>query len=199
MTDLRRSPIVAQVSQRGETGGRALETPIASSPESGTAKDAARRPPLAATLIATALGAGLLPLAPGTWGTLLAVPLAWALGRAGNLAFVAATIGISIVGSIAADVYCRYTRRHDNQQIVIDEVAGYLVTLLLVPRTIPNLVAAFFLFRLFDIWKPPPVRQVDRYVHGGFGVVADDLAAGVYGAIVLFGLHHFGALAWMHL
>ena len=160
---------------------------------------APRRPPLAATLIATALGAGLLPLAPGTWGTALAVPLAWALGRAGNLAFIAATIVISVGGSIAADVYCRSTRRHDNQQIVIDEVAGYLVTLSLVSRTLPNLLAGFVLFRLFDIWKPPPVRWVDRHVHGGFGVVADDLAAGVYGAFALLALHHFGALAWMHL
>jgi phosphatidylglycerophosphatase A len=152
------------------------------------------RPPLAATLIATALGAGFLPVAPGTWGTAVAVPLAWALDRAGQWVYLAAIVVISVVGSIAADVYCNATGRHDNQQIVIDEVAGYLVTVAFVPRTPVNLLVGFVLFRLFDIWKPPPVRWVDRHVHGGFGVVADDLAAGVYGALVMALLHRSGWL-----
>lgn len=154
------------------------------------------RPPLYATLIATVFGAGFLPVAPGTWGTAVAVPLAWALGRAGEWAFIAALIAISVIGSLAADVYCARTGRHDNQQIVVDEVAGYLLTLVAVPRTPVNLLVGFVLFRLFDIWKPPPVRWVDRHVHGGFGVVADDLAAGVYGAIILWLLHSAG---WLEL
>jgi phosphatidylglycerophosphatase A len=154
----------------------------------------ARRPPLWALLVATALGAGLVPLAPGTWGTLVAMPLAWWLGRMGEVAYLAAAVLVTVVGTIAADVYCRATGRHDNQQIVVDEVAGYLVTLAAVPRDLPDLVVGFALFRLFDIWKPPPVRAIDRRVHGGFGVVADDLAAGVYAALVLAALHYSGAL-----
>ena len=155
---------------------------------------AARRPPLWSTLLATALGAGLLPVAPGTWGTALAVPLAIGLDQLGPLAFVVGTVLVTIVGVIAADVYCRATAQEDNQQIVIDEVAGYLVTLLLVPRTPINLAAAFVLFRIFDIWKPPPVRAIDRHIHGGLGVVADDVAAGVYAAACLWLLDHFGLL-----
>ncbi len=164
---------------------------------SETQRAAPGRPPLGVLLIATALGAGLLPLAPGTWGTLVAVPIAFALDKLGELWFVAATVLISAVGSWAADVYCRCTGRHDNQQIVIDEVAGYLVTLAPVARTPVNLALGFVLFRLFDIWKPPPVRQVDRKVGGGFGVVADDLAAGVYAALCLWLLDHFHVAGWI--
>src|SRR5579871_2304443 len=108
-----------------------------------------RRPPLWATLIATALGAGLLPLAPGTWGTAAAVPLAWAVDRLGartgfgEWIFVGVLAIVTAIGSFAADVYCKATGKHDNQQTVIDEVAGYLLTLIAVPRTWPNLVLAF--------------------------------------------------------
>src|SRR5215468_9290263 len=102
------------------------------------------RPPLWALLIATALGAGLLPVAPGTWGTAVAVPLAWgidrAAGRFATCALIAALAVVTAVGSWAADVYCRATGRHDNQQIVIDEVAGYLLTVVAAPRTWPNLI-----------------------------------------------------------
>lgn len=144
-----------------------------------------QRPPLLVTLVATALGAGLLPGAPGTYGTLLAVPLAYGLMGLSPLALWLGAALVSGVGVWAADRYCELTGSHDNQQIVIDEVAGYLVTLLLVPRTPLNLLLAFLLFRLFDIWKPWPVRVVDRRVKGGFGVMADDLVAGVVSAIVL--------------
>lgn len=161
--------------------------------ESTDAKHASsrRRPPLWSLLVATALGAGLIPGAPGTWGTLVTIPLAWALGRLGTAAYLGGTALVTLVGILAADVYCRATRRHDNQQIVIDEVAGYLVTLAPVARTPANLLIGFVLFRIFDITKPPPVRWIDRRVHGGFGVVADDLGAGVYGAICLWLIDHF--------
>lgn len=149
------------------------------------------RPPVWALLVSTALGAGLIPGAPGTYGTIVTVPLAWALGRLGTPVYLAVTVLVAAVGSWAADVYCRATRRHDNQQIVIDEVAGYLVTLAPVARTPVNLLIGFVLFRLFDITKPPPVRWIDRRVGGGFGVVADDLGAGVYGAICLVLIDHF--------
>jgi phosphatidylglycerophosphatase A len=153
------------------------------------------RAPLGVTLLATALGAGLSPLAPGTMGTLVAVPLAWAVARAGSLWFWGATLVVSLIGTWASSAFQKAHGTDDDQRIVIDEVAGYFVTLLLVPRTGATLLLAFFLFRLFDIWKPYPVRLIDRHVGGGFGVMADDLAAGVYGALVLLGLWHFGLVA----
>lgn len=151
------------------------------------------RPSRLVVLVATALGAGLVPRAPGTCGTLVAVPLAALLAHLGPLWLWGGALAISVLGTWAAGVYCRVTGKEDNQQIVIDEVAGYLVTLLLVPGTALNLALGFGLFRLFDIWKPGPVRLIDRRVHGGFGVMADDLAAGVLGALTLWLLHRAGA------
>jgi phosphatidylglycerophosphatase A len=153
------------------------------------------RPSLVPTLIATSFGAGFSPVAPGTMGTLTAVPLAWALSLLPPWAFIVATVAVTVIGTWAASRFIAASGTHDDQRIVVDEVAGYLVTLLLVPKTWVHLGLAFFLFRLFDIWKPPPVRQVDEHVMGGFGVMADDLAAGVYGALVLLALDRFGVVA----
>jgi len=155
----------------------------------------AKRPSLLVTLVATVFGAGLSPKAPGTCGTVMAVPLAWGLDKLGQPAFLAGMVLVSVIGTLAAHAYVRATGKDDDQRIVIDEVAGYLVTLAPVARTPVHLALAFVLFRLFDIWKPQPVRWVDRHVGGGFGVMADDLAAGVYGAAVLFALDHFGVVA----
>lgn len=147
------------------------------------------------TLIATSFGSGLAPKAPGTFGTLTAVPLAYALSFAPNWAFWLAAFLVTVIGTWAASRFCAATGMHDDQRIVVDEVAGYLVTLLATARTPVHLALAFILFRLFDIWKPPPVRYIDDHVKGGFGVMADDLAAGVYGAAVLWLLDHFGVVA----
>ncbi len=122
---------------------------------------------------------------PGTMGTLVAVPLAYVVMGFGPLALWATTLVVTLVGTWAAGRFCRLTKTHDNQRIVVDEVAGYLLTLALVPRTPANLILAFVLFRLLDIAKPWPIRVVDRRVKGGFGVMADDLLAGLIGAVVL--------------
>ena len=155
------------------------------------------RASLPVRLIATSLGSGYSPIAPGTCGTLTAIPMAWGLAKLGPIAFGAGFLVITAIGTWAAELFCRASGKDDDQRIVVDEVAGYLLTLMPVAKTPINLALAFFLFRLFDIWKPPPVRWVDDHVHGGWGVMADDLAAGVYGAIVLFALNHFGAVAWI--
>ena len=155
------------------------------------------RPPLWATLIATAGGAGFSPVAPGTCGTLVAVPLAWALTRAGSLAFIVGTVVVTALGVWAASVFCRASGVDDDQRIVIDEVAGYMVTIALVPRGWVNLVIGVIVFRVFDIWKPGPVRLVDEKVHGGLGVMLDDIVAGVIGMLVMLGLHLAGVDAWL--
>jgi phosphatidylglycerophosphatase A len=138
-----------------------------------------------AALIATVLGVGYSPWMPGTMGTLAAVPLAYAVMGLGQPALWVTTVVVTLLGTWAAGRFCRLSGQHDNQRIVIDEVAGYLLTLALVPRTAANLVLAFVLFRVLDIAKPGPIRLVDRHVKGGFGVMADDLLAGLVGAVVL--------------
>lgn len=142
-------------------------------------------PPLVAA-IATFLFAGHSPVAPGTVGSLAALPLAYVLMGSGRLAMTLGVLVVTVLGTWAAGRYCEASGRHDNQRIVIDEVAGILITLWPVSRSLGNLLVGFLLFRLFDIWKPGPVRWIDRRVGGGFGVMADDLAAGVLVAILLW-------------
>jgi phosphatidylglycerophosphatase A len=148
--------------------------------------------------IATALGAGYSPIAPGTCGTAVAVPLAWAMGHLPWWQFLAITVGVTLIGVWAAATADRAWGTHDSGRIVIDEVAGYLVTVAFVDRT--NWIAlgiGFVVFRFFDIVKPPPVRWIDEKLPGGWGVVLDDIAAGVMGAVVMWALAHFGALAYL--
>ena len=146
-----------------------------------------------ARVIATAGFAGYAPIAPGTFGTLVAVPLAWAFAGLAPWAYLLATAGIIAIAIGAAGIADRSWGTHDSGRIVIDEVAGYLVTVALVDRSawLP-LAVGFVVFRVLDIVKPPPVRQLER-LPGGAGVVLDDVAAGVIGAAILFGLDAAGA------
>lgn len=148
--------------------------------------------------IATALGAGYSPIAPGTCGTAVTVPLALALAPLPLWQYVIVLVGITLIGIWAAERADRAWGSHDSGRIVIDEVAGYLTTVALVDRGhwVP-LVVGFVVFRVLDIGKPPPIRWLDRNVPGGFGVVIDDVAAGVLGMVIMLALDRFGALAWL--
>jgi len=136
---------------------------------------------------------GYSPVAPGTFGTLGAIPLYLALSRLPAVAYVAATCAFTALAMLAAQRAGRYWRVADASPIVIDEVAGYLVTMALVPFSWPAAVAGFLLFRVFDVLKPWPASAFDR-VKNGFGVVMDDLAAGVYAWAVLRALQHLGVI-----
>ena len=137
-----------------------------------------------ARLIATFFYVGYFPYAPGTLGTLAAIPLYYIVSGLPYylyILFVVLFIVISVWASgIAEGIY----GEKDPGYIVADEVSGYLVTMTLVPLTLTNVVIGFFLFRLFDIVKPPPSRQSER-LKGGLGVVMDDVVAGVYANILL--------------
>jgi len=149
-----------------------------------------------AKAIATALGAGYSPIAPGTCGTAVTVPLAFALAPLPLWQYVLVLIAITAVGIWAADRADRVWGTHDTGRIVIDEVAGYLTTMTLVDRGHwAPLVVGFVVFRALDIAKPPPIRWLDRHVGGGFGVVIDDVAAGLVGMVIMVALDRFGALA----
>jgi len=157
------------------------------------------RAPLWAFLTATFFGIGTLGPGPGTWGSAAAVliwaAIASALPPAGQSLVLAAMAAIAIaIGIPAATRVARASGKKDPGFVVIDEVAGQWITLLFAPATWKTLLAAFILFRGFDIVKPPPVRQLERLPEGT-GIVIDDVAAGLYGLLVMQLLLHFGLLS----
>ncbi len=148
------------------------------------------------TLLAAWGPCGFAPYAPGTAGTLGAIPLAWVVSRLQPLAawaFLAAFLALAVHAATRAG---RFWQAVDAGPIVIDEVAGYLVSVAFLPFTWKTALAAFLLFRLFDIVKPWPCSALDRWKNG-LGVVLDDVAAGFYAwAWLRLGLHFFpGALS----
>jgi phosphatidylglycerophosphatase A len=135
--------------------------------------------------IALGLGTGLAPIAPGTFGSLVAVPLAWALDRyAGTAGWLAAIAGVTVAGTWAAHVTSRHLGVADHGSIVIDEIAAFLLVLFFVGPEWWRQGIAFLLFRFFDVVKPPPIRQVDRALHNAVGVMADDFLAAGYTLLV---------------
>lgn len=152
------------------------------SPRAGAEKSRMRNFLIA---LATFFGVGRLPKGPGTWGTLATIPLAvllaW-LGPIWHMLFVIALLPISIV---SAELYERQKGSHDAKEIVIDEVVGFLIAMTWLPFTWQSFVAGFLLFRALDILKPFPISVLDRKVKGGFGVVVDDVAAGLIANILL--------------
>lgn len=141
-----------------------------------------------AWLFATWFGCGLSPVAPGTAGSLAAILIAWALSLAGfgRWHFLALSLLLLYPAIRAAGIVEKLQGRKDPQVVVIDEVLGQWLTLAGAMRfDWLTFGIAFALFRLFDVWKPPPVRSLER-IPGGAGIVLDDMMAGVYGALVLF-------------
>jgi len=136
-------------------------------------------------MFVTFFGAGLSPKAPGTMGTLAALPLAYLLLRAGPLWFMGATLTLTIVAIFASDRYQKLKGGHDLQEIVIDEVVGLLIAITWLPITWQSFLGAFVFFRFFDILKPWPISVLDRKVMGGTGVVIDDVAAGLLANLIL--------------
>jgi phosphatidylglycerophosphatase A len=147
-----------------------------------------------ATLIGTWFGSGFLPGAPGSWGSLAALPFAWVIGSGfGAMGLVVAAAGLFPLGWWAAERLCRASGREDPGAIVVDEVVGLWVTLAFVPvRPAPYLLG-FLLFRIADIVKPWPASWADRAIEGGLGIIADDVIAGLYAGIAaLAALHLLG-------
>ncbi len=148
-----------------------------------------------AWLIATFLGVGFTPLAPGTAGSAATVLIWWFWARSMSpdyhffVGLLVACMAI-IIGIPAASIVCRETGLDDPQIVVIDEVAGQMITLLLAPLSWKAFLAGFILFRVFDTLKPFPLRRLERLPEGS-GVVMDDVGAGLYGFLVLQLLLHF--------
>lgn len=150
-----------------------------------------------AWLTSTFLGVGLLPGGPGTWAALATAIIWYFAARAAHassgwltISTLIAAVAVTLLGIPAATVVERESGCQDPGHVVIDEVAGQLVALLLIPLDFGHAALAFILFRIFDILKPPPVRQLER-LHGGLGIMMDDVAAGVYALIIGLIVHHW--------
>jgi phosphatidylglycerophosphatase A len=155
------------------------ESSPASSPDSPAGSSLGPRHP--AWLIATCFGVGFLPKAPGTWGSLAAVPFAYGIHHwFGAWGLAVAAGAIFLAGLWAAGEFKRHSGQEDPQAVVVDEVAGQWLALVPAGDDILLYAAGFFLFRLFDIWKPWPVSWADRELGGGLGVMLDDVIAGAY-------------------
>jgi phosphatidylglycerophosphatase A len=154
--------------------------------------------PLWATLVATLFGIGRLKPGPGTWGSLATI-LVWALlssripVESRTLATVVAAAIVTLIGIPAATIVARASGLKDPQFVVIDEVAGQLVALIAVPLAWKTFLAGFILFRIFDMWKPFPIRRLERLPEGT-GIVVDDLGAGLYALAIMHLLLHFALL-----
>lgn len=144
-------------------------------------------------LLAFGLGTGAAPYAPGTVGTLLGIPLCWLLAQQELWVYLGVTVILFAIGVWICDRTSKDIGVHDHSGIVFDEVVGYLVTMVAVPVNLWTLLAGFLLFRLFDIVKPWPIRWMDKRVKGGFGIMIDDVLAGLFGLGCMWGgLYFFG-------
>ena len=143
-------------------------------------------------LLATFFGVGLIPFAPGTMGSIAAIPVVLLFAYFGDIAYITLTFAF-IIGSIfICQRYENEVKEHDLSHVVIDEVAGMLVAAALLPQVWWIYLAAFVIFRVLDILKPYPISHLDKNVSGGFGVVVDDLVAGLATNIILqVGLRYY--------
>ncbi len=139
----------------------------------------------AVMFLATGGYIGRIPVAPGTFGSLIGIPIAYAFSAMGRPAALTAVALIILAAVWIAHLAEKQLKQKDPGCIVIDEIAGMCVALVGLPLTWFTGLAGFFMFRVFDILKPPPVRQLDRHLGGGWGIVMDDVAAGAMTNIVL--------------
>jgi len=141
--------------------------------------------------LAFGFGSGLSPLAPGTMGTLAAIPIIFVLKSLGGPGFWIALGFLFLLGVQLCGHVSRKLGVHDHGGIVWDEMVGYWLAAAFVPLHWPWLLAAFLLFRVFDILKPWPIRQLDKKVSGGFGIMIDDVVAALFTVIILAVLQNF--------
>lgn len=136
-------------------------------------------------LLSSNVGLGYSPVVPGTVGTLAGIPAFYLMARLSAPVYLLVWLVLFGVAVWAAGAAGRIYGTADDGRIVIDELAGYLATVAFLPFTASAVLLGFLWFRFFDILKPPPVRWVDRTMKTGFGVVFDDVLAGIYAAIAL--------------
>lgn len=137
--------------------------------------------------LALGFGSGLAPKAPGTFGTLAAIPLLLLCSTITPTYFALIVIVMSVIGVYLCGYTAKAVNVHDHPAIVWDEFVGLFITMFMIPINLKTIIVGFILFRLFDILKPWPISWLDKHCHGGFGIMIDDIVAG------------FAALACMHI
>jgi len=149
--------------------------------------------------LAYGFGLGKLPKAPGTFGSLAAFPIFFLIRPLPWTGYLSVVVGLSLVGIWICGKTARDMGEHDHPSIVWDEICGMLLTLMFVPGGLLNYAIAFGFFRLFDITKPPPIRWCDQQVAGGFGIMLDDILAGIYGGLASWAFIRLlsETLAWL--
>ena len=145
-------------------------------------------------LVALGFGSGLLPVAPGTAGTLIGIPVVILFQFLPTAVMLLGTLLIVLLSVWLAGAVTRQIGIEDHPSIVIDEIAGYVVAMTMIPLTWWTVTAGFLIFRLLDIYKPPLASWVDRNCTGGFGITADDVVAGIYTNLIMHGLLYFVGL-----
>jgi phosphatidylglycerophosphatase A len=146
-------------------------------------------------LLATGFGAGYSPIAPGTLGTLVAIPIYYFLSDIPSPFYEITLVGFFFLSVWISENAEAFFGKKDDPRIVIDEVMGFLITMLWLPKAILFVILGFFLFRFFDILKPFPIRYLERRLKGGLGVVLDDVMAGIYANVVLQVIAHYFTLS----
>lgn len=135
--------------------------------------------------LATGFYIGKIRFMPGTWGTLIGIPVTWLLIQGGPHFYMVASVLLLLASIAVAEFYEMYFHAHDPKEVVIDEIVGYIIAMTWLPATWQSFFAAFVLFRFFDILKPFPISYIDRKIPGGLGTVLDDVSAGLVTNILL--------------
>lgn len=141
--------------------------------------------------IALGFGSGLSPKAPGTAGTLITIPLVYCLQQQTLLVYSLVTLFVLLTGSWICGYAAEKLQVHDHSSIVYDEIAGFLITMFMVPANWTLLLAGFILFRFFDAVKPWPISWFDKNLQGGFGIMFDDVVAGLMSLFCLTLIQHW--------
>lgn len=137
-------------------------------------------------IVAFGFGAGLFPRAPGTFGTLAAIPFYWLLSHLQLPYYMAVVLFLTVLSGWICHVTSKDLGIHDYKGIVLDEMVGYWITMIAFPPHMFWICAGFLWFRLFDIWKPWPISWIQKNVKGGIGIVLDDVVAAIFAWIALF-------------
>ena len=133
----------------------------------------------------------MAPFAPGTFGTLAAIPVFWFMNELSLPLYLVLTLAGFLIGIYLCDFTSRALGVHDHSGIVWDEIIGYLITMIALPGDWVWMLAGFIAFRFFDILKPWPIRLADKRLHGGFGIMFDDVLAGIFAMLTLHSAQYF--------